>query len=61
MISLFSKAGISLPQQMEIIPFQLHALVFAFFASLVAPFGGFLASGIKRAYQVKVVINTKIS
>eukprot|EP01122_Echinamoeba_exundans_P002311 TRINITY_DN1225_c0_g2_i1.p1 TRINITY_DN1225_c0_g2~~TRINITY_DN1225_c0_g2_i1.p1 ORF type:complete len:377 (+),score=71.02 TRINITY_DN1225_c0_g2_i1:63-1193(+) len=30
-------------------PVQLHALVFSLFASLVAPFGGFLASAIKRA------------
>lgn len=29
-------------------PFQLHALVMAAFASLVAPFGGFFASGFKR-------------
>lgn len=36
-----------------IIPFQIHAIVFSFFASLVAPFGGFLASAIKRAYGVK--------
>jgi len=34
-------------------PFQLHAIIFALFASLIAPFGGFLASGIKRAYQIK--------
>jgi CDP-diglyceride synthetase len=30
-------------------PVHLHALVFSLFASLVAPFGGFLASAIKRA------------
>jgi len=34
-------------------PIQLHGLVFALFASLIAPFGGFFASGIKRAYKVK--------
>lgn len=37
----------------DIVPVQLHALVFALFASLIAPFGGFFASGIKRAYRVK--------
>jgi len=37
----------------SIIPFQIHAIVLGFFASLVAPFGGFLASAIKRAYGVK--------
>merc|ERR1719218_2872 len=34
-------------------PIQSHALFIATFASLVAPFGGFLASGIKRATGIK--------
>lgn len=34
-------------------PVQLHALGLSLFASFVAPFGGFLASGIKRAYGIK--------
>ncbi len=34
-------------------PIQLHAISLAIFASLVAPFGGFFASGIKRAYGIK--------
>jgi phosphatidate cytidylyltransferase len=34
-------------------PVQLHALVLAAFASLVAPFGGFFASGFKRAFNIK--------
>jgi phosphatidate cytidylyltransferase len=34
-------------------PFQFHALVMAIFASLVAPFGGFFASGFKRAFNIK--------
>ncbi|WFD33627.1 phosphatidate cytidylyltransferase [Malassezia cuniculi] len=33
--------------------FQVHALVMAAFASLVAPFGGFFASGFKRAFNIK--------
>lgn len=33
--------------------FQLHSLVMAAFASLVAPFGGFFASGFKRAFNIK--------
>lgn len=33
--------------------FQLHCLVLASFASLVAPFGGFFASGFKRAFNLK--------
>ncbi|OHT10118.1 Phosphatidate cytidylyltransferase [Tritrichomonas foetus] len=34
-------------------PAQLHSLILALFASLVAPFGGFLGSGLKRAYGLK--------
>ena len=34
-------------------PVQLHATVLAAFASIVAPFGGFFASGFKRAMKVK--------
>ncbi|CAI5516771.1 unnamed protein product [Closterium sp. Naga37s-1] len=34
-------------------PFQRHAVVFAIFASSIAPFGGFFASGFKRAFKIK--------
>lgn len=34
-------------------PMQLHALVLATFASLIAPFGGFFASGLKRTFKIK--------
>lgn len=34
-------------------PFQFHTLVFALFASTLGPFGGFLASGFKRALRLK--------
>jgi phosphatidate cytidylyltransferase len=36
-----------------IYPIQIHAVVLGMFASLVAPFGGYFASGIKRAYAIK--------
>lgn len=36
-----------------IYPIQWHGLVYGLFASLVAPFGGFFASAIKRAYNKK--------
>jgi len=32
---------------------QFHILVFATFASLIAPFGGFFASGLKRTFKIK--------
>ncbi|KAJ9444537.1 Phosphatidate cytidylyltransferase 2 [Diplonema papillatum] len=34
-------------------PVQLHGIAFAAFASLGAPFGGFFASGLKRAFNLK--------
>lgn len=34
-------------------PYQFHLLFMACFASLVAPFGGFFASGFKRAFNIK--------
>jgi phosphatidate cytidylyltransferase len=34
-------------------PVHLHVLALATFASLIAPFGGFFASGLKRTFQVK--------
>ena len=37
----------------ELAPIQRHALVIAAFASLLAPFGGFFASGLKRAFKLK--------
>lgn len=37
----------------DIYPVQIHALGLSLFASFVAPFGGFLASAIKRAYGLK--------
>ncbi|RUS25284.1 hypothetical protein BC938DRAFT_472382 [Jimgerdemannia flammicorona] len=39
--------------EVYIAPIQLHALVMACFASLIAPFGGFFASGVKRAFKIK--------
>uniref|UniRef100_A0A6A7G8F5 Phosphatidate cytidylyltransferase n=1 Tax=Hirondellea gigas TaxID=1518452 RepID=A0A6A7G8F5_9CRUS len=33
--------------------FQFHALVLSLFASIIAPFGGFFASGFKRAFRIK--------
>ena len=35
-------------------PIHFHGAVMAMFASLIAPFGGFFASGFKRAFKLKV-------
>jgi phosphatidate cytidylyltransferase len=37
----------------EFSEFQFHSLIFSLFASLIAPFGGFFGSGLKRAIKVK--------
>jgi len=34
-------------------PFQFHTLALSAFASAIAPFGGFFASGFKRAFKIK--------
>ncbi|PHZ13663.1 phosphatidate cytidylyltransferase [Rhizopus microsporus ATCC 52813] len=39
--------------EIYIAPIQLHTLVMACFASLIAPFGGFFASAVKRAFKIK--------
>jgi phosphatidate cytidylyltransferase len=36
-----------------LLPIQLHGLAYGLFASIIAPFGGFFASAIKRAYSMK--------
>lgn len=47
------KLLIFIPNQIWWAPFQVHCLVLAAFAGLVAPFGGFFASGFKRAFNIK--------
>ena len=50
----FYEIPFSFPLQgVYLYPCQLHALVFAVFGSIIAPFGGFFASGFKRAFKLK--------
>ena len=35
-------------------PFVMHGFLVSLFSSLIGPFGGFLASGLKRACRQKV-------
>lgn len=35
---------------------QIHALILATFASIIGPFGGFFASGLKRSIKIKVTL-----
>lgn len=36
-------------------PFMLHSLSLSLFSSVIGPFGGFFASGFKRAFKIKVI------
>jgi len=40
-------------REVSVMPVQRHAIAFGLFASIVAPFGGFFASGFKRAFKIK--------
>ena len=35
-------------------PFFFHSIIMALFASIIGPFGGFFASGLKRGLKIKV-------
>ncbi len=35
---------------------QAHFMVFSLFASIIGPFGGFFASGLKRSVKIKVTV-----
>ena len=42
-----------LPHTLTVSPMQFHILLMSTFASLIAPFGGFFASGLKRTFNIK--------
>uniref|UniRef100_A0AAR2LD53 Phosphatidate cytidylyltransferase n=1 Tax=Pygocentrus nattereri TaxID=42514 RepID=A0AAR2LD53_PYGNA len=39
-------------------PFQIHSIALSTFGSLIGPFGGFFASGFKRAFKIKDFADT---
>ncbi|XP_050307072.1 phosphatidate cytidylyltransferase, photoreceptor-specific [Anthonomus grandis grandis] len=39
--------------QIHLYPFMLHSLALSVFSSVIGPFGGFFASGFKRAFKIK--------
>jgi phosphatidate cytidylyltransferase len=49
-LDIFSSLG---TLSLTLYPIQLHGLVYGLFAAIVAPFGGFMASAVKRAYGIK--------
>ncbi|XP_028661444.1 phosphatidate cytidylyltransferase 1 [Erpetoichthys calabaricus] len=42
----------------KLYPFQFHSIALSTFASLIGPFGGFFASGFKRAFKIKDFADT---
>ncbi len=52
---LFLQFG--LKPTITVYPFFIHAFFMSIFASVIGPFGGFFASGFKRAFKIKVVIS----
>lgn len=46
----------ALQKTVRMYPFQIHSIALSTFASLIGPFGGFFASGFKRAFKIKVRI-----
>ncbi|GLT46693.1 hypothetical protein SLA2020_204350 [Shorea laevis] len=40
-------------KEISVLPVQWHAVWLGLFASIIAPFGGFFASGFKRAFKIK--------
>jgi len=46
-------ARLYFPSTVTISPIQWHGVLMAVFASIIAPFGGFFASGFKRAFKIK--------
>uniref|UniRef100_A0A8D2BQJ0 Phosphatidate cytidylyltransferase n=1 Tax=Sus scrofa TaxID=9823 RepID=A0A8D2BQJ0_PIG len=64
---LFQLQSYSLPPSLKAVlrqeavslyPFQIHSIALSTFASLIGPFGGFFASGFKRAFKIKDFANT---
>jgi len=51
-VDVFSIVGIKLTS-VTVIPIIFHSIVLSIFASLIGPFGGFFASGLKRAFKIK--------
>lgn len=41
----------------EISKLSIHVMFFGLFASIIGPFGGFFASGLKRSIKIKVIIS----
>lgn len=54
LISLFILCQVGVKNTVTLYPFMLHSLSMSIFSSVIGPFGGFFASGFKRAFKIKV-------
>ncbi|KAL7836934.1 hypothetical protein AOLI_G00282180 [Acnodon oligacanthus] len=54
----FSTVVFGILTTVKLYPFQIHSIALSAFASIVGPFGGFFASGFKRAFKIKDFANT---
>ncbi|XP_049565072.1 phosphatidate cytidylyltransferase 1 isoform X5 [Orcinus orca] len=54
----FSTVIFGFIETISLYPFQIHSIALSTFASLIGPFGGFFASGFKRAFKIKDFANT---
>ncbi|KAG7481372.1 hypothetical protein MATL_G00065960 [Megalops atlanticus] len=45
-------------ETVQLYPFQIHSIALSTFGSLIGPFGGFFASGFKRAFKIKDFADT---
>ena len=52
-VSAFGLSSIVGSDTLVMAPVQIHSFIIALFISTVAPFGGFFASGFKRAFKIK--------
>ncbi|KAI4820499.1 hypothetical protein KUCAC02_028476 [Chaenocephalus aceratus] len=58
-LELFQLQDYTLPSTtVRLYPFQIHSIALSSFASIIGPFGGFFASGFKRAFKIKNFANT---
>jgi len=50
---------LGLKNTLTLYPFLLHSLSMSVFSSVIGPFGGFFASGFKRAFKIKVSLTVR--
>ncbi|KPP67575.1 phosphatidate cytidylyltransferase 1-like, partial [Scleropages formosus] len=54
----FGRTPLIQVETVTLYPFQIHSISISSFASLIGPFGGFFASGFKRAFKIKDFADT---